>query len=206
MQGEIHNRRQGSSRRHRTRAQQVQSRRFTLVVCLLVVMVAATAGASYSSRAAAGQPAFTGAERASSTTLDPAASLVSATYKAELDDASGGTDSPRALLELDYDADTETISYLLEITYPLANPSVAALCQGSPGQSGSTVFTVFTGPTISGKFSGVLAQGQIEAADLVGPLQGQDIADLVLLIQAGNVYATVGTAGIPIDAIRGQIE
>jgi hypothetical protein len=114
--------------------------------------------------------------------------------------------SPAALLTLSYDASVRTLSYKLEVTAQLPNPSVAAICQGPPDQSGSTVFTLFSGPTIAGKFSGILAEGTIDANDLVGPLQGRPLTDLVLLIESDGAYATIGTTYRPIDAVRGQLK
>ena len=198
---------QGEIRSRQARAQQVHNRRFALVVGLLAVAIVTTAGVSHSSRAAAAdEPLSAQQQGTSGATLDPAASLVSATYVAELGSESGGSESPRGLLRLGYDAEAGTVSYTVQITSPLANPSIAAICQGAPGQSGSTLATVFAGPTISGKFSGLLAEGEITAADLVGPLLGQDLEDLILLVEEGGAYATIGTEGIPIDAIRGQIQ
>jgi len=136
---------------------------------------------------------------------DPAALLSTASYVAELRDDSAGSDSPRALFRLNYSALDGAVSFSLEIDSPLANPSVATICQGSPGESGSTLVTLFAGPTIAGNFTGILAQGQITASDLVGSLRGQELTDLILLVKEGGAYATVGTASIPIDAIRGQI-
>lgn len=224
---------QGEIRSRRTRAQQVHNRRFALAVCLLSIVVVITAAASHTSRASASlvsastQTASDGAALAAAESdalqavtaaapdpvaspdyaalPDPAASLSSATYVAELRNTSAGSESPRALLRLNYDALDGTVSFSLEIDSPLANPSVAAICQGSPGQSGRTLVTVFAGPAIAGNFSGILAQGDIVASDLVGPLQGQELTDLILLVKEGDAYATVGTTSIPIDAVRGQI-
>lgn len=219
---------QGEIRSRRSRAQQVHNRRFTLAVCLLVIAVVVTAAASYTSRASASAES-TSAKTASGTDAsdvrqgvtaaaldpvavpdpvtvpDPAASLSTASYVAELRNDSAGSDSPRALFRLNYSALDGTVSFSLEIDSPLANPSVAAICQGSPGESGRTLVTLFGGPTIAGNFTGILAQGQITASDLVGPLRGQELTDLILLVKDGDAYATVGTGSIPIDAIRGQI-
>jgi CHRD domain len=57
-----------------------------------------------------------------------------------------------------------------------------------------------------GKFSGVLRWGTLTAADLVGPLQGKSISDLVDQIKAGNAYVNVHTEKYPAGEIRGQIE
>jgi hypothetical protein len=58
---------------------------------------------------------------------------------------------------------------------------------------------------ISGRFSGVLAMGTITGDDLVGPLEGSSISDLVDQIETGNTYVNVHTLANPAGEIRGQI-
>jgi hypothetical protein len=58
---------------------------------------------------------------------------------------------------------------------------------------------------IPGGFSGVLAEGDITAADLRGPLAGLTIQDLVAEMVAGNTYVNVHTVENPGGEIRGQI-
>ena len=64
---------------------------------------------------------------------------------------------------------------------------------------------------------GVLAEGTITAADLVGPLAGHPLSDLIDAIQAGNAYVNVhtndgvaptntGPGDFPGGEIRGQLE
>ena len=209
MQAKRLHSRHASSQRRRTRAEQVQNRRFVLSVCLLALMVVITAAVSHSSRAEASPknaPAVSHA--ATTTTLDAAAGLVSARYTAELKAGDSGSASggPRALLTLDYDAAAQTVTYRLQITAPLANPSTATICRSVSGQSDAAVFMMFSGPTIAGNFSGVLTEGTITAEELVGPLKGSRLADLVLLIRAGGAYATIGTPSQPVDALKAQIK
>lgn len=49
-------------------------------------------------------------------------------------------------------------------------------------------------------------EGTITAADLVGPLAGQDLLDLVQAMQAGNTYVNVHTVFCNGGEVRGQIE
>jgi hypothetical protein len=58
---------------------------------------------------------------------------------------------------------------------------------------------------IPGRFSGILAEGVITDADLVGLLAGQTVADLVAEIEAGNAYINVHTSQFPAGEVRGQI-
>lgn len=58
---------------------------------------------------------------------------------------------------------------------------------------------------IPGRFDGVLAEGTITAADLVGPLAGKTLADLLQAMQDGRTYVNVHTLQYPPGEIRGQI-
>ncbi len=73
-----------------------------------------------------------------------------------------------------------------------------------------------TGPLGAGRMDGVLAEGTITAANLVGPLAGHPLSDLVAAIQAGNAYvnihtndgvapANTGPGDFPGGEIRGQL-
>lgn len=58
---------------------------------------------------------------------------------------------------------------------------------------------------IPGTTNGVLATGVITSADLVGPLAGMDLLDLVEYLQTGGAYVNVHTTLFPAGEIRGQI-
>lgn len=58
---------------------------------------------------------------------------------------------------------------------------------------------------IPGRFDGVLAEGTITAADLVGPMAGQPLSVLLDAMNAGNTYVNVHTLANPGGEIRGQI-
>jgi hypothetical protein len=73
-----------------------------------------------------------------------------------------------------------------------------------------------TAPLAPGRFSGVLAEGTITAANLVGPLAGKTLDDLIAAMEAGNTYVNVhtndfvappdtGPGDFPGGEIRGQI-
>jgi hypothetical protein len=72
------------------------------------------------------------------------------------------------------------------------------------------------GPLGSGRHDGVLAEGTFTASDLVGPLAGHPLSDLLDAIQAGNAYVNVhtndgvgavntGPGDFPGGEIRGQL-
>ncbi|MGH7455091.1 MAG: CHRD domain-containing protein, partial [bacterium] len=67
-----------------------------------------------------------------------------------------------------------------------------------------------------GRTDGVLAQGTITAANLVGPLAGHPLSDLISAMRAGNTYVNVhtndgvglpdtGPGDFPGGEVRGQI-
>lgn len=58
---------------------------------------------------------------------------------------------------------------------------------------------------IEGRFNGVLATGTITDADLVGPLAGMSVDDLLQEIKDGETYVNVHTQQNPGGEIRGQI-
>lgn len=69
---------------------------------------------------------------------------------------------------------------------------------------------------IEGRFNGKLADGEITAEDLVGPLAGMPLSDLISALQAGNLYVNVhtsdfvapantGPGDFPGGEIRGQL-
>jgi CHRD domain len=74
------------------------------------------------------------------------------------------------------------------------------------GENGPIVAFLFDpeAPT-DGRTNGLLAEGTITSADLVGPLEGATISDLIDEIEGGNTYANVHTVEHPSGEIRGQI-
>ncbi len=73
------------------------------------------------------------------------------------------------------------------------------------GVNGPIVAFLFPGPMTAGRTEGVLAQGTITAANLIGPLAGQPLSSLIAQMNAGNTYANVHTPAHPGGEIRGQI-
>jgi hypothetical protein len=76
---------------------------------------------------------------------------------------------------------------------------------GMPGEDGPVVALLFDG-TFSTNEVDTLASGTLAAGDLVGPLSGASLANLVSELEAGNAYVNVHTAANPGGEIRGQIE
>jgi CHRD domain len=144
----------------------------------------------------------------SSTTLATTASAGVLTFSAALSGANelpAVTTSASGTLSLTVDANGSTVHYVLKLN-GLSNVTVARIHAGKAGTTGSTLLTLFSGPTRKGIFAGVLAQGSFTANSLGGTLKGKKVADLVALIKSGEVYINVGTSTHSKGAIRGQLE
>lgn len=104
--------------------------------------------------------------------------------------------------------DRQSIFYQVMIAR-LNNTLMAHIHLGPPGEAGPVVVWLYpSGPPpqlIPGEFNGVLGEGVITAANLVGPLAGQPLSALIQQIDAGNAYVNVHTELNPPGEIRGQI-
>ena len=103
----------------------------------------------------------------------------------------------------------KSLSYRLSVT-DITNVSMAHIHMGPAGEEGPVVAWLYPSkpPAVvkKGKFTGLLAHGTLTAANLVGPLQGKTISDLVDQIKDGKAYVNVHTEKYPAGKIRGQIE
>jgi hypothetical protein len=91
----------------------------------------------------------------------------------------------------------------------IENVTMAHIHLAPAGVNGPVVAWLYpSGPPpqlIPGPFNGVLAQGVITSTNLVGPLLGESLSDLMDAIIAGNAYVNVHTQQFPGGEIRGQI-
>ncbi|SEO56061.1 CHRD domain-containing protein [Halogranum amylolyticum] len=81
------------------------------------------------------------------------------------------------------------------------NGPVVAFLFGREDEDGTPVGALEQGVTENG----VLAEGTVTADDLVGPLAGASLADLVDGMENGNTYVNVHTEEVPSGEIRGQL-
>jgi hypothetical protein len=85
--------------------------------------------------------------------------------------------------------------------------TTAQIQQGQKGENGPVVVTLiqFKALTPTGPVNGLLAEGNITADKLQGPLKGKQISDLTTLIGENNAYVNILTKQNPEGEIRGQI-
>ena len=100
--------------------------------------------------------------------------------------------------------DGTTLTYKLHVKN-IVDASAAHIHMAKKGADGPPVVVLFS-EAKKGKFSGVLAKGTIMDKDLIGPLQGKTIADLVSAFKSGDTYVNVHTDANPDGEIRGQIK
>jgi hypothetical protein len=104
--------------------------------------------------------------------------------------------------------DGTTLDYKL-LAANIEDVTQAHIHLSAPGAPGPVIAWLYPSAPpavhIPGRFNGVLAEGVITDAGVVGPLAGQGVAGLVAAIQAGNAYANIHTTLYPPGEIRGQV-
>jgi hypothetical protein len=100
------------------------------------------------------------------------------------------------------------ISFRLNVAN-IENVTMAHIHVGAVGVNGPVVVWLYPeGPPpqlIPGRSNGVLATGTFTEDDLVGPLAGQTLADLLNVMRSGDTYVNVHTSQFPGGEVRGQI-
>ena len=119
-------------------------------------------------------------------------------------------------------ADGESLSYKL-IVANIENVFQAHIHRGAAGTNGPIVVWLYpstapvAGPFGGGRVNGILAEGSITSANLVGSLAGQPLSALVDLLSTGQAYVNVhtndgvnptntGPGDYPGGEVRGQVE
>lgn len=101
--------------------------------------------------------------------------------------------------------DCRRLNFALRVNN-IRNATEAHIHLGFPGQNGPIVAFLFNANRSGSSCrSGTVVEGSLTRYDLIGPLQGCSISDLVREIQRGNTYVNVHTVQNPNGEIRGQI-
>lgn len=85
--------------------------------------------------------------------------------------------------------------------------TMAQIQEGKKGENGPVVVTLirFKSITPTGLVDGLLAEGNITADKLQGPLKGKQMSDMITLMNNNEVYVNAHTKQNPDVEIRGQI-
>lgn len=89
------------------------------------------------------------------------------------------------------------------------NPTMAHIHLAAAGKEGPVVVWLYPTKTYrvkTGTVRGLLARGDITAANLTGPMKGKTLADLLQQMRDGNTCVIVHTKAHPGGEIRGQIK
>ena len=97
----------------------------------------------------------------------------------------------------------ENLIYYKLIVSNLENVFAAHFHMGSESENGPVVAFLFAGNVA--EQNGILSEGIITAEDLIGPLEGMSLAELINQIEDGGIYVNVHTTEYPSGAIRGQL-
>jgi hypothetical protein len=118
--------------------------------------------------------------------------------------------------------DGTELSYKL-IVANIENVFMAHIHRGAPGTNGPIVVWLYPstattpGPLGGGRIQGVIAQGTITAANLIGSLAGEELSALLEVIGDGEAYVNVhtndgvaptntGPGDFPGGEVRGQLQ
>jgi hypothetical protein len=102
------------------------------------------------------------------------------------------TTSATGLVQFQLSSDGKTLSYTLT-AHNIKTVTMAHIHQGKVGETGQPVAPLSVG------------KGTITSSDLIGPLAGKQISDLVNIIKSGQAYVNVHTEQNKNGEIRGQI-
>ncbi len=100
--------------------------------------------------------------------------------------------------------DEKALSYYVTVS-DIEDVTAAHIHLGKKGENGPPV-ALITNEKRAGKFSGTLAEGTITKKELMGPMMGKSVEDLVKQIKKGNAYLNVHTDKYPNGEIRAQIK
>jgi hypothetical protein len=129
------------------------------------------------------------------------------TYTAQLsgaNEASPVDTRARGVAVLQLSADGTELRYRL-VASNIDDVTMAHIHIGPVGENGPVAAWLYGPSTEGGTHNGVLATGTITDEDLIGPLAGQSLDDLVELIESGDAYVNVHTVANPGGEIRGQV-
>src|ERR671919_2686395 len=114
------------------------------------------------------------------------------------------TTNATGLAELELNDDGDEMSFDIQVE-DIEGATQAHIHQGSEGENGDPVVWLFNSTEPTDEEDGTLESGDFTAEDFVGPLQGQNMTDLVELMDDGQAYVNVHTEANPGGEIRGTL-
>ena len=114
------------------------------------------------------------------------------------------TTNATGLAELELNDDGDEMSFDIQVE-DIEGATQAHIHQGSEGENGEIVVGLFNSTEPTDAEDGTLESGDFTAEDFEGPLQGQNMTDLVELMDDGQAYVNVHTEANPGGEIRGTV-
>lgn len=110
-----------------------------------------------------------------------------------------------------FELEDGVIKYKLRMRKPIEDAFMAHIHVGPTGANGPICVWLFgqppaaSNPRIDFDKNDTVARGEIDASDLVGPLAGKTLEDLVALLNSGGAYVNLHTAAFPGGELRAQV-
>src|SRR5215218_4201149 len=108
-------------------------------------------------------------------------------------------------LDVEIEDGQRVVDYQLSVSN-ISGVTQAHIHQGNSSENGPIIVPLFNASTPTGPVTGQIAEGQITAANFVGPLQGRQLDDLIALMQNGTAYVNVHTEQNPQGEIKGTVK
>jgi CHRD domain-containing protein len=103
-----------------------------------------------------------------------------------------------------FQSNGNTMNYQLSVS-DLNNVTAAHIHRGDSDHNGKVVVNLYNNKS-KGPQNGLLSQGTITASNLIGPLAGHPLSDLIDIMDNGTAYVNAHTKDFPLGEIRGQVE
>ena len=87
----------------------------------------------------------------------------------------------------------------------ITGATAALIHNGKQDENGPVVASLFNTSEPTGPINGLLTAGTLTSSELIGPLTGKAISNLVIIIRGGGAYVNVHTTQNQNGEIRGQI-
>lgn len=107
----------------------------------------------------------------------------------------------------EFGPDISQLSYVVNVSN-IDNVIAAHIHQGNENENGPIVLTLYNGSgqeLPEGDLTGILTADNATSTDLEGPLAGEELTNLIGVINEGTAYVNVHTVDFPDGEIRGTI-